>query len=93
MGPTSPARPSPPLLELRNASFRLGDRLIFENTSWIFQRHEHWAVLGPNGSGKSLLADGLRGRLPLVRGELNYYFHPPPGLSHEEAIGDRKSVV
>ena len=87
MGPTSPARPSPPLLELRNASFRLGDRLIFENTSWIFQRHEHWAVLGPNGSGKSLLADGLRGRLPLVRGELNYYFHPPPGLSHEEAIG------
>ena len=69
---------SPPFLVLRNASFRLGDRLVFENSSWVFRRDDHWAVLGPNGSGKSLLADALRGSLPLVGGELLFRFRPPP---------------
>lgn len=89
---------SRPFLSLRNAAFRLGDRLVFESTSWVFHRHEHWAIVGSNGSGKSLLADALRGRLPLVQGELRYHFRPPPGLSAEEAIGhvsfeDRKLTV
>ena len=53
---------------------------------------------GANGSGKSLLADALRGRLPLVQGELRYHFRPPPGLTPEEAIShvsfeDRKAEV
>src|SRR5271166_3273737 len=87
-----------PFVSLRDATFRLGDRLVFENTTWTFHRHEQWAIIGPNGSGKSVLADGLRGRLPLVHGRLRYHFRPPRGLSPEEAIGhvafeDRKSEV
>jgi molybdate transport system ATP-binding protein len=94
-----PKRHSPqPFLSLQDAAFRLGDRLVFEHTSWVFRRPEHWAILGANGSGKSLLADALRGRLPLVHGELRYHFQPPPGLSPEEAIShvsfeDRKAEV
>jgi molybdate transport system ATP-binding protein len=72
---------------LLNATFRLGDRLIFPNTTWIFHRHEHWAVAGANGAGKSLFAEALRSRLPLVQGDLQYHFAPPPGLAPEEAIG------
>ncbi|HVM48015.1 MAG TPA: ATP-binding cassette domain-containing protein [Candidatus Acidoferrum sp.] len=92
---TGPAL-SPPFLSLRNAAFRLGDRLVFEHTSWTWHRNEQWAIVGANGSGKSLLADGLRGRLPLVHGDLTYHFRPPSGLSAEEAIGhvafeDRKA--
>jgi molybdate transport system ATP-binding protein len=87
-----------PFLSLLDAAFRLGDRLVFEHTSWVFRRPEHWAILGANGSGKSLLADALRGRLPLVQGELRYHFQPPPGLTHEKAIShvsfeDRKAEV
>jgi molybdate transport system ATP-binding protein len=87
-----------PFLSLQDGAFRLGDRIIFEHTTWIFQRHEHWAILGTNGSGKSLLADALRGLLPLVRGELRYQFRPSPGLSPEESIShvsfeDRKAEV
>ena len=87
-----------PFLSLRNGAFRLGDRFIFEHTTWVFQRHEHWAIIGGNGSGKTLLADALRGGLPLVRGGLRYHFRPPLGLTHEEAIGhvsfeDRKAEV
>ncbi len=65
----------------------MGDRLIFENTSWRFKLNEQWAITGPNGSGKSLLADALRGRLPLVKGELTYHFKPEPGFTPEDCIG------
>jgi len=85
-------------LSLQDAAFRLGDRIVFEHTSWAFHRHEHWAIVGANGSGKSLLADALRGRLPLVEGELRYHFRPPAGLTPEESMGhvafeDRKADV
>ena len=39
-------------LSLQDAAFRLGDRIVFEHTSWAFHRHEHWAIVGANGSGK-----------------------------------------
>jgi molybdate transport system ATP-binding protein len=92
-----PHRPQP-FLSLRNGAFRLGERIIFPHTTWVFERHEHWAILGANGSGKSLLADALRGVLPLVHGELRYHFRPPPGLTPAEAIGhvsfeERKTEV
>src|SRR5262249_7270189 len=90
---------TPPLfLALREATFRLGERLVFQNTTWSFRRGEHWAILGSNGSGKSLFGDALRGKLPLAGGELRYYFSAPPGLLPEETVGhvsfeDRKFGV
>ena len=78
---------SQPFLSLKDATFRLGDRLVFENTSWVFERRQQWAIIGGNGSGKSLLGDALRGRLPLVHGELRYHFKAPPGSAPEERIG------
>ena len=93
-----PTRSGQAFISLRYAAFRLGDRIVFEHTSWTFNRHEHWAITGANGSGKSLLADAIRGRLPLVRGELRYHFRPPRGLAAEDVIGhvafeDRKADV
>lgn len=87
-----------PFISLKNATFRLGDRLVFENTSLTLNRDEQWAVIGPNGAGKSLFGDALRGRLPIIQGELLYYFKAPQSLSHEECIGhvsfeDRKANV
>src|SRR5204863_3058927 len=87
-----------PFLSLLDATFRLGERLVFEKTSWVFHRDEHWAIIGNNGSGKSLFADALRSRLPLIKGELRYHFRAPAGLSPEETIGhvsfeERKSEV
>src|SRR5436190_1482733 len=89
---------SRPFISLKDGTFRLGDRLIFENCSWVFRSDEHWAVLGPNGGGKSLFADALRGKLPLVKGELRYHFRLPRGMSAEDCIGhvafeDRKAEI
>ncbi len=77
---------SSPFLSLRDATFRLGERLVFEKTNWTWRRNEHWAIVGPTGSGKSLLAAALWGQLPLVGGELRYHFRPPRGLAPEETI-------
>lgn len=87
-----------PFLSLTKATFRLGDRLVFKNTSWTFHRNEQWALIGPNGSGKSLLGDALRGKLPLVKGDLSYHFQPVPGFTVEECIGhiafeDRRQTI
>jgi len=94
----SKGRSSAPFISLANATFRLADRLVFEDTTWTFRRDEHWAVIGPNGSGKSLFGDAVRGNLPLVGGDLNYHFVPSKGLSAVECIGhvafqDRKAAL
>jgi len=76
-----------PFLSLNRGAFRLGDEIIFKDTSWTFSEDEQWAVVGPNGSGKSLFAAALCGNLPVVGGDLNYHFEPLAGVAAEECIG------
>lgn len=75
-----------PILELRRATFRLDDRLVFPNTDWTFRRGEHWLVLGPTGAGKSVFCRALRGELPLVAGTADCRLPAAPGRIPEEAI-------
>jgi len=84
---SDPLRQHRPYLSLLGASMRLGEEVVFANTTWILRRDEQWAIVGANGSGKSLLAEALRGRLPLIAGELLYHFRPPRGSLPEELIG------
>ncbi|MCG3148263.1 MAG: hypothetical protein PCFJNLEI_01706 [Verrucomicrobiae bacterium] len=80
---------SPPFVELTGASLRVGDRLLFRNTNWIFRRGEHWALIGPNGSGKTLFASGLTGAVPVVRGEC----HGPDGAVAHVSFEQQKCVA
>ncbi|MHC4430641.1 MAG: ABC transporter ATP-binding protein [Planctomycetota bacterium] len=45
----------PPILDIRDVSYRIGDRLILDRICWQVRAGEHWAVLGPNGAGKTSL--------------------------------------
>ena len=45
----------PPILDIRDVSYRIGDRLILDRISWQVRAGEHWVVLGPNGAGKTSL--------------------------------------
>ena len=67
-----------PLVLLDYVTIALDDRLVFAHTNWTIRRGEHWAVLGPTGAGKSLLATALCRQVPVVRGEILYYFDEPP---------------
>ncbi len=63
-----------PFIRLDQATFKLGEHRIFEQTSWQMRTNEHWGILGENGSGKSLFADAICRSLPLVHGQISYYF-------------------
>jgi iron complex transport system ATP-binding protein len=43
------------VLELDDASYWRGDRVILDHVDWRIRRGEHWALLGANGSGKTTL--------------------------------------
>ena len=43
------------VLELENAAFWRGERVILTGIDWRIRRGEHWALLGANGSGKTTL--------------------------------------
>lgn len=77
---------SHPFLALRDATFRVGERVVFRRTDWEIQADEQWAVLGRNGSGKSLLAAALQGTLPLIEGDVEYRFGLKDEASPEQRI-------
>ncbi len=65
---------SRPFITLDNITLRLGDQLLFPNTTWRIHEGEQWVVIGPNGSGKSTLLGAFDGRTPVVGGEVWYHF-------------------
>lgn len=75
-----------PILELRHATFRLDDRLVFRNTDWTLRRGEHWLVVGPTGSGKTAWCRALCGELPLVGGAMDLRIRRAAGRDPESAL-------
>jgi molybdate transport system ATP-binding protein len=53
-----------PLVHLKQAVVRYGDKTIFENIDWRIEPGEHWQLFGPNGSGKTCLLNLITGDHP-----------------------------
>jgi zinc/manganese transport system ATP-binding protein len=66
-----------PLLELREAAVRLGNRTLWSNLTFSLQAGEFLAVLGPNGVGKTTLLKVLLGLVPLSAGDVFINGAPP----------------
>ncbi len=64
-------------LELRDATLRLGDQVIWEGLDLDVAPGECLAVLGPNGAGKTALLKVLLGLLPLAAGTVLLDGRPP----------------
>lgn len=59
------------VLEVKDVTFRRGDKEILHGISFTVRRGEHWVMLGPNGAGKST-----------VLGFCGAVTHPTSGTVH-----------
>ena len=66
-----------PVLSLRGAGVRFGERTLWDGLELDVAPGEFVAVLGPNGSGKTTLVRVLLGLLPLSSGEVRVGGAPP----------------
>jgi len=56
--------PEEPLVNIRKASVRYIDNLVFEQVDWHIEPGQHWQLTGPNGSGKTCLLNLITGDHP-----------------------------
>jgi iron complex transport system ATP-binding protein len=66
---------SNPLIEVRGASFKYGERTIFNSIDLDLRPGEVLTILGPNGCGKSTLLRCIGGALPLAAGTVRMGGH------------------
>jgi len=59
-----PLNPNEPLVNIRNASVRYTDNLVFKHLNWRIEAGQHWQLTGPNGSGKTCLLNLITGDHP-----------------------------
>jgi len=72
-----------PAVCFRDASVRLGHRVIWSDVSLSVAPGEFVAVLGPNGVGKSTLVKAALGLVPLSSGRATVLGRPPGEAGHE----------
>jgi len=72
-----------PAVCFRDASVRLGHRVIWSDVSLSVAPGEFVAVLGPNGVGKSTLVKAALGLVPLSSGRASVLGRPPGDAGHE----------
>ncbi|WP_243868974.1 metal ABC transporter ATP-binding protein [Streptomyces liangshanensis] len=80
-----PPVPAAPVVSLRNAAVRVGERTLWSGVDLDVGAGEFVAVLGPNGVGKSTLVKVLLGVLPAAAGEVRVLGARPGGAG--ERVG------
>ncbi|MFM7247884.1 MAG: ABC-F family ATP-binding cassette domain-containing protein [Actinomycetota bacterium] len=87
--------PSRDVIEARDLTLTAGDRVLFEQGSFVLERGRTMAVIGPNGSGKTTLVESLVGGRPAAAGmvklghnvELAYF------SQHADDLPERATVL
>ena len=57
-------------LVIKQLSFSINERLLFDNLDFEFERGKITAILGPSGTGKTTLLKLIGGQLPVDSGEI-----------------------
>jgi len=62
------------LVEFRNATFSIGEEIVFPETEWKIKKGEQWGVVGPNGSGKTIFIQAISGEIVPCSGTVVHNF-------------------
>ncbi|WP_241608039.1 phospholipid ABC transporter ATP-binding protein MlaF [Rosenbergiella australiborealis] len=81
-----------PIVEIRNMSFKRGNRKIFDNISLTVPRGKVTAIMGPSGIGKTTLLRLIGGQLIPDAGEILFHNENIPTLSRRKLYQARKRM-
>lgn len=81
-----------PIVDIRNMSFKRGNRTIFDNISLTVPKGKVTAIMGPSGIGKTTLLRLIGGQLTPDSGEIFFQNQNIPTLSRSELYQARKKM-
>ncbi len=59
------------IINMKNISWKNGNRYILKKINWTVKKGEHWAILGLNGSGKTSLLNLINGYIWPSKGQIS----------------------
>ncbi|CAN5466047.1 ABC-F family ATP-binding cassette domain-containing protein [soil metagenome] len=89
------ARSGRVVLEMKDATVKIGERTLLEDSELWLERGEHVCLVGPNGSGKSTLISALTGDRELDAGSLRHGHNVSLGYlsQHTDIAGGEGTTV
>jgi len=81
-----------PIVDIRNMSFKRGERTIFDNISLTVPQGKVTAIMGPSGIGKTTLLRLIGGQLTPDSGQILFQGHNIPTLSRRKLYHVRKKM-
>ncbi|WP_241646298.1 phospholipid ABC transporter ATP-binding protein MlaF [Rosenbergiella metrosideri] len=81
-----------PIVDIRNMSFKRGNRTIFDNISLTVPEGKVTAIMGPSGIGKTTLLRLIGGQLTPDSGEILFQNQNIPTLSRSKLYQARKKM-
>ena len=81
-----------PIVDIRNMSFKRGNRTIFDNISLTVPKGKVTAIMGPSGIGKTTLLRLIGGQLTPDSGEILFQNQNIPTLSRSKLYQARKKM-
>lgn len=80
---------APALIEVKNLSFKRGDRIIYDQLSLNIRRGQITAIMGPSGTGKTTLLRLIGGQLTPDSGQILLDGHNIADMSRRELFQAR----
>ena len=88
-------KPSRDVIEAKDLTLTAGDRVLFEDGTFVLERGRKMAVIGPNGSGKTTLVETLVGQRHAAHGavKLGHNAQVAYFSQHADDLPERATVL
>jgi len=88
----SPSAPADPVVDVQEATYRIGGRTIFDGLTLQARRGEITAVMGPSGTGKTTLLRLIMGAIHPAAGRVTVFGQDVPSLDRGGLFALRRRV-